>query len=185
MKQNHPIAAFREVVFHLEDSTGAPITGKTFSGTDIQIRKPGAAAYVNADATQQAAVVEIGGGDYVYTCTVAELDTVGIGWAFKVNKAGAVQWAMVDEVQPAAFVTAAAGTLSTSQMTSDRTEGDTYWNDVFLVALTGALAGQVKRVGSALFGGGYISAGGKFTLANGQSWTAAPVAGDIFEVVDR
>lgn len=185
MKQKDPRAAFREVVFHLADSAGNALTGKTFSGAEIQIRKPGASAYANADSVQQAAVVEIGGGDYVYTCTTGEFDTAGPGWAIKVNKAGALVWTLVDAIVPATFVTAATGTLTSSIMTSDRAEADGCWNDVFLVALTGALAGQVKRVGSSLFGGGYVSASGKFTLATGQFWTAAPVNGDVFEIVNR
>lgn len=185
MKQKHPIAAFREVVFHLQDASGAPLTGKTFATTDIQIRKPGASAYANADATQQTAVVEIGGGDYVYTCTTAELDTIGTGWSFKVNKTGAVEWVFVDTIERAAFATAQSGTLATSIVTTDRTEADKFWNDALLLAISGALAGQVKKIGSAANGGGYTLSGGTFGLANGQFWTAAPAVGDVFEIINR
>lgn len=181
MKQKHPIAAFREVVFNIGK------TGLTFSGADIQIRKPGAAAYANADSTQQAAVVEIGGGSYVYTCTQAELDTVGTGWSLKVDKtsSGATLWALSDTIERTAFATAQSGTLSTSVLTTDRTEADTFWNDVMLLAISGALAGQVKRVGNAAYGGGYVQSTGKFTLATGQLWSAAPGVGDVFEIIDR
>src|SRR6185503_10225855 len=98
MKQAHPIAAFRTIVFHLSNpTTGAAITGQTFATTDLQVRAPGAASYANCNATQQGAVVELGGGDYEYTFTTAEIATPGTGASFKINKAGAQAYSMTFE----------------------------------------------------------------------------------------
>lgn len=180
LKQSHPLAAYREIVFHLtSSSTGAPLTGQTFATTDLQIRKPGAALYANCNAAQQTAVVEIGGGDYVYTCTAAELDTPGTGFSFKANKAGAQLWTMTDEIQRALFTTVQAGTLTAASFTSDRTETvDNFWQDVLVRAISGQLIGQVKKIGA------YLGSTKMFTLATGLSFTQAPLAGDVFEIIN-
>ncbi len=175
-KQSHPVAAFREIVFHLDDAGGAPLTGQTFATTDLQVRKPGANAYVNCNATQQTAVV-----DYAYRFTAAELDTVGDGLVFKVNKAGALAVLRgVNTVERAYFLTAVTGTLAANTFTTDRSEAvDGYWRDAFLVAVSGALIGQVKKVG------GYTGANKQVTLVLGLAFTSAPVNGDLFEIINR
>jgi hypothetical protein len=180
-KQNQPLATLREVVFHLSDSaTGLPVTGATFSGAEIQIRKPGAVAYVNANAGQQTAVVEIGGGDYVYTATVAEFDTAGPGFALKVNKAGSLLFTNMDEIVRAFFFKSITGTLGASSFTTDRTEATTdFWKDVLVLSLDGANVGQVKKIGA------YNGASKLMTLATGLAFAAAPSNGDNFEIIDR
>jgi hypothetical protein len=179
-RQSHPIAAFREIVFSLRTSAGAPLTAQTFATADLQLRKPGASSFVNCNAGQQTAVVEIGGGDYVYTFLASELDTVGTGFCFKVNKAGAVQVEYADEIQRAFFATAITGTLGASSFTTDRTETtNDFWKDALIEALSGALVGQVKKIG------GYDGTAKKITLAQPQSFTGAPVNGDIFELINR
>jgi len=179
-RKSHPIAAFREMIFTCaSSSTGLPMTGLTFSGGDLQIRKSGASAYVNCNATQQTAVVEIGGGGYVYTFTTAELDTVGV-LAFKLQKTGVIYNVESNSVEQAYFMTAVTGTLTTVTFTSNRTETtDDYWKDCLVIALDGALAGQVKKVGA------YAGSSKLFTLATGFVWTAAPVNGTFYELVDR
>lgn len=180
-RQNHPNAQDREIVFHLTDSvTGLPKLGQVFAGTDLQLRKPGANAYANCNAGQQAAVVEIGAGDYVYTFAQAEFDTPGPGFAFKVNKAGALLWTDTDEIQRAFLGTAVAGTLLSTAFTTSRTDPTpNHWQNSLIVFLTGNLAGQVKQIGA------YAVAGGLITLAGSLTFTGPPANGDIFELIDR
>lgn len=183
-RQSHPLAQFREVIFEmLNATTGAPTTGLTFSGSDIQIRQPGAGASSWVNGTQQGSVVELGGGMYCYIASTAEIGTPGTGWGFKVNKSGQDLFVKTETVERAFFTTAQAGALTTSQLVCDRTEASSFWNDVLLLAVSGALTGQVKKVGNATIGGGYST--GTFNLATGLLWSTAPSAGDVFEIIDR
>lgn len=182
-KQGHLLAKEREFPFHLATTLGAPVTGATFATTDLQIAKPGDTTYTNCNAGQQAAVVEIGGGDYVYTATTTELGVAGRGGLFKINKAGAVAYTIAFEVDQAYFATATATTLTAGSFTTDRTEAtDNYWADALIVALSGGLLGQVKKIS------GYTGSSKTVAIANGVAggpFTAAPTAGDIFEILVR
>lgn len=173
-RQSHPTAARREILFRLSTAGGAAVSGQTFSGSEIQIRKAGGSL---ANAGNQGAVVELGStGLYVYTATVAEIDTPGL-WLLRVNKAGALLFEETDFVEPALWGTVVTGTLSETAFTSDRTEADNVWRDALVRFETGALANQVKPVGS------FANSGGLFTLSNGRAFTGAPSNGDFFEIL--
>ncbi len=179
-KQAHPLASFRIIVFHLSTSAGAALTGQTFSTTDLQIAKPGDTSYANCNSTQQSAVVELGGGDYAYTFTTTELGTTGIGGAFKVAKSGAVAVTYSFDVDPAFFATVQTGTLTATAFTTNRTETtDDYWEDALIVALSGSLIGQVKKIGA------YTGSSKTVTLAGTLTFTGAPSNGDVFELLVR
>lgn len=174
-KQSNPIAGERLMGFSMRSSTtGAPQTGLTFSGAELQVLKAGG-SYANFAGT----VTDVGGGDYTYQFTAAELNTSGIV-LLKVNKSGSSQYTLNDQVNRAFLASAITGTLTTSTFTSDRTEAtNDYWKDCLVVFLTGSLAGQVKKIG------GYTGSSKLFTLASGLVFTAAPANGDIFEIINR
>jgi hypothetical protein len=179
-KQGHPLAKFRGFLFHLSTTAGAAITGATFATTDLQIAKPGDTTYTNCDSTQQSAVVELGAGDYVYTATTTELGTAGTGGGFKVGKSGAVAYTQSFDVDPAFFANASTGTLGATAFTTNRTETtDDCWKDVLITALSGSLIGQVKKIG------GYTGSSKTVTLVSGLTFTGAPSAGDVFELLVR
>lgn len=186
-KQNQPLPEFREIVFHLTNANnGQPLPSQSFSGGDIQIRKPGTGGpggYVNANATQQTNVIYLGDGDYVYTLTQAELDTAGTGFAFKVAKAGALLWTLNETIDQAFFFKTITGTLTNSSMTTDRTETtNDFWNNVLVRALDGANKGQIKRVALV---GGYTGSNKLFMLETGMSFTSVPVNGDNFQIINE
>lgn len=114
--------------------------------------------------------------------TAANIDTPGnICLAITNTGGGATMlrrelWFPVD---PAYFVTAATGTLTTAAFTSDRTEATGYWSNCMLLGLTGNNAGAGgKRVDT------FANTGGLFTMATGITLAAAPANGDIFRIVN-
>jgi hypothetical protein len=187
-KQSHPDPAFRELIFQMTKADGTPDTGLAFNAGELQLRKPrafGAAAnsspWVNVDATQRAAVVELGNGAYVYTFTQAELDTPGPGFAFKAQKGTGQYWINEDEIQRAYFGKVSAGTLTAAAFTCDRAEAAAaHWKNALVTFVTGALAGQVSKVGAFTPGVPAL-----ITLAADYVFTGAPVVGDIFELVNK
>jgi hypothetical protein len=130
---------------------------------------------VQIDATNQK-------GLFYLELTAAEINTIG-SVAIKISNTGGTKTMepreMEVEVVQAYFATAATGTLTTSSFTSDRAEANNFWKDCLVIALTGALSGQVKKVGA------FTNSGGLFTLTSGFVFTAAPANGDIFEILDR
>jgi hypothetical protein len=187
-KQSHPDPAQREIIFQMTKSDGTPDTGLTFAAGDLKLRKPrafGAAAnsspWVNVDDTQRAAVVELGFGAYVYTFTPPELDTPGPGFGFHAQKGTGQHWTNVDEIQRAVLGKVAAGTLTSVAFTTDLTEsGANLRTDCLITFLTGALAGQTKKIGASASG-----ASAMITLAATLAFTTAPAVGDIFEILSR
>ncbi len=187
-KQSHPDPAHREIIFQMTKSDGTPDTGLTFSAGNLQLRKPrafgGAAnssSWTNVDSGQLAAVVELGNGAYIYTFTQAELDTPGPGFAFKAQKGTGLYWTNVDEIQRAYLGKVQAGTLTTAAFTCDRAEAVAdHWENALVTFLTGSLAGQVSKVGAFTPGSPAL-----ITLATGYTFTGAPAANDIYELLNR
>lgn len=187
-KQGHPDPAQREIIFQMSKSDGTPDTGLSFVSGDIQIRKPrafGAAAnsspWVNVDASQLAAIVELGSGSYVYTFTQAELDTPGPGFAFKAKKGSGLLWIFQDEIIRCYLGKVQAGTLNASSFTCDRTESSPkHWKNALITFITGTLTGQVMKVGDFTPGSPSL-----ITLDTHQAFTAAPAIGDIFELINK
>ena len=175
--QSQPTSTLREIIFRL--STGAGVlTGQTFSGSEVQLRKAGG-SLANANTTQIAAIAELGStGVYVYTATAAELDTPG-ALLLRVNKSGANIWEEVHQVDRAVFGTAATGSLSASAFTTSLTNANDFWKDALVLFHTGSLAGQVKKIGA------FANTGGLITLATGLAFTAAPANGDVFQILNR
>lgn len=93
MLQNEATAALREVLVTLYDVGGARKTGIT--GATIKIRKPGgnlvAAAAADVTELTGADTAHGGGGDYVFSLSAGEVDTVGL-LAYEVTKSdGSIQ----------------------------------------------------------------------------------------------
>lgn len=103
MYLNQATASLRRIPFELVDSsTGAAVTGATFSAAEVQVSKAGA-AYVNATGS----VVEIGAGSYYYQGASGDVDTLGL-LIVKVNKAGSLVYKYGDEVIAAPSVLVAS-----------------------------------------------------------------------------
>ena len=177
-KQGDLRATFREIAFSLRTSGGVPVTGATFATTDLQLRAPGASAYVNCNSTQQSAVVEIGGGDYVYTFTAAELATAGPGLSFKVGKTGAQSVTYGADIVAAAIGSVVSGSSAIGFLGTLTVATADHYKDAWVHMLTGACAGQVKRIGG-------MSTAGQITLAPTYLFSTNPGNGDIFEIINQ
>lgn len=72
--QNESSATLRRVPFYMvNDIDGkTPVTGLTFSGSEIQVSKNG-----NAEANFTGSVIEVGNGLYTYVLAAGEVDTLG------------------------------------------------------------------------------------------------------------
>lgn len=175
--QSQPVSTLRGMIFRL--STGAGVlSGQTFSGSEVQLAKVGG-SLTNANTTQIAAITEFGStGVYRYVATTAEIDTPG-DLLFRVNKSGANVYEEVHQIDRAVFGTAATGTLSANAFTTSRTDANDFWKDALVLFHTGALAGQVKKIGA------FANTGGLITLATGLAFTAAPANGDVFQILNR
>lgn len=174
-KKGNPIATEREYVFRLTSTvTGLGVPGQTFSGSDIQIRQAGASL---VDAANSASVSPQGSGLYVLTLATSEIATPG-PLLLRIVKAGAMIIETVEWVDDAQFGTVQAGTLTTTSFTTDLTQGNDYWNDVLIKMRTGSLAGQLKRIGD------FANSGGLITLKGTLAFSAAPTAGNVFEIIN-
>jgi hypothetical protein len=164
------------MVFRLSTGSGV-LSGQTFSGAEIQLRKAGGAL---ANAAGSGSVTELGStGVYVYPATAAELDTPGL-LLLRVNKSGALVWEEVHQIERAVLGSAVTGTLTTSTFTTDLASAvDDYYKDALVIFRTGNLANQYKRIG------GYTGSTKLITLATGKAFTAAPANGDVFEILTR
>ena len=184
MKLKDPRNTKRRVYFTCVDAAALQtrLQSSDMSGTfTCKLSKNGGAPAsssnqpVQIDATDQK-------GLFYLELTATELDTIG-SVALKISNSGGTKnmepREVEVEVQQAYFATAQTGTLTASSFTTDRAEVNDFWNDCLLLAVTGSLAGQVKKVGD------FANAAGLITLATGLAFTAAPANGDIFEILDR
>lgn len=184
MKLKDPRAVKRRVYFTCVDTAAftTRLQSSDMNATfTCKLSKNGAAPASTTNQPVQIDAVNQKGMFYL-ELTATEIDTVG-SVALKISNTGGTKTMEPREIEveilTAYFATVVAGTLLTGAFTSDRTEADNFWKDCLATALTGALAGQVKKVGA--FG----TVGGLFTLATGYTFTGAPGIGDIFEIVDR
>lgn len=187
-RQSHPDPAMREIIFQMTKADGTPDTGLAFVAGNLQLRKGrafGAAAnsslWVNVDATQLAAVVEIGIGTYIYTFTAAEIDTPG-AMAFKAQKGTGLLFTTSDEVQRAYLATVVAGTLTTAAFSCSRTEVNAnHFKNSLVLIHTGPLAGELVKCSAFTPGSpALVTLDATFGIL-----TAAPIAGAVIEFVNR
>lgn len=82
IRQSEATASRRRVLFVCVDSAGDPVTGATFSASEIRITKNG-----GTEANSAGSVTEIAGGEYYYTATQEEVDTLGF-FAGRIVKVG-------------------------------------------------------------------------------------------------
>ena len=169
------VAARRRVYLRCTDPTDGHTPEVGEAAGQPQLSKNGAAA-ANTSATLTA--VDATNGVYYVELTEAELDTVGT-YAVIYASASSEALALVS-VEPAGLrgiVTgkAIAGTLSTTQMTTDLTEAtDDHYNGRTVVWLTGVLTGQAQAISD--------YTGASKTVTYGTA-TDTPSAGDQFIIV--
>lgn len=126
---------------------------------------------------------ELGAGLYSYSCAAAEIPAFGFV-ALKVKLVGILNGGASEcGIQVVTNVTEAkhigvvqAGTLAAASFTSDLVEPSTAWVDAWCQFKTGTLAGQVKRITA------YANSGGLLSFTTG--FTNAPLAGDVFELIN-
>lgn len=97
LKQSESTAARRRIVFACVDATDnkTPETGLTFSAGELKLSKNGA---TEANPTNTAVSVEIGGGLYYVELTAAEVDTLGFLTLRVNNKSGVANSAALVQV---------------------------------------------------------------------------------------
>lgn len=97
LKQSESTAARRRLVFACVDATDnkTPKTGLTFAAGELKLSKNGA---TEANPTNTAVSVEIGGGLYYVELTAAELDTLGFLTLRVNNKSGVANSAALVQV---------------------------------------------------------------------------------------
>lgn len=183
IKQSDPRNTERRIYFTCVDAASVLtyLQASDMSTFTVKLSKNGATAAsttnspVEVDATNQK-------GLFYVELTAAELNTVGKCTIVVTNTAGTKTMLRRDvtfKVTTAFWAVAATGTLSATAFSSDRTEGTNYWMDALVLAVTGTLAGQVKKVGA------FATTGGIFTLATNNTFTGGMANGDIFEILDR
>jgi hypothetical protein len=123
LKQSESTAARRRLVFACVDATDnkTPETGLTFAAGELKISKNGA---TEANPTNTATAVEIGGGLYYVELTAAEVDTLGFLTLRLNNKSGvANSAALVQVVAIDVFNATNAGlsTLNNAVLSADAT----------------------------------------------------------------
>jgi hypothetical protein len=184
IKQSDPRANYRRVKFTAVKGTtpSQRLQASDMGSFTVYLSKNGGLPVLNA-----AVPVEIGSanakGQFYIPLLASDVDTEGDIILTVTNAGGAnimePREINIDIVQ-AYFATAITGVLSTTGFTTDRTEViDGYWTDSLILAHTGTLKGQLKRVG------GYTGSSKAIALTAGFSFTGSPVNGDIFELINR
>ena len=151
----------------LDSTTGARVTGLTFSAGEIKLTKSGGAL-----ANPTNAATEIGIGIYAITLTAAEMNTDFVH--FVVNKTG------VKPVDLSGFTTgetvgAVVSGSATTFVTDLTASSDDFWRYTGVEFRSGALAGQIRQIAS------YNGTTKAITLV--AALTAAPTAGDLFVLI--
>lgn len=184
LKQSDPRAAFRRVYFTAVDTNALQtrLQASDMSTFTVFISKNGGTpATPSAGAPTEVGATNMKGVFYVELAQ-ADIDTAGI-LTLKITNTGGTKTMEPREISvpidQAFFAVAATGTLSTTQFSSNRTEGTDFWKDAWAEVLTGSLAGQIKRIGN------FTTTGGIFTLATGFAFTGALANGDVVELINR
>lgn len=182
IKQSDPRAAYRRVYFLCVDAAALQtrLQASDMSTFVVKISKNGgsgaasvAATPVQVDATNEK-------GLFYVELSTAEIDTPP-NVTLKITNTGGTKTMepreIVVPIKPAFFITVVNG-LNVTSFTTDRTETtDNYWRDVYVSALDGVNAGQVKKVGA------YTGSSKLFQLVSG--FTATCGTGDHLEIIDR
>jgi hypothetical protein len=187
IKQSDPRTIKRRVYFtavNINNMQTRLQASDMFATFTVRIAKNGVGP---AGAVAASAPVEIDStnekGCFYVELAVADLSTAGYA-VLKISNSGGTftmePREYTIEIPEASFVTVQAGTLTTSAFTSDRTDATDYWKHSMLIGLTGANAGVGGKKVDA-----FATTGGLFTLASGIVLPVTPVAGDIFEIVNR
>jgi len=184
IKQSDPRAAERRVYFTCVDTAALQtyLQASDMSTFTVKISKNGAdagaaaaAAPVQVDATDEKGV-------FYVELALADIDTVGTIVLNITNTGGTKTMEprkIAVKIQQAFFGTVVSG-LSTTSFTLDRTETvDQFWRDCYASVLTGALAGQVKKIG------GYVGSSKLFTLVPGVQFTGMLGTGDFVELITQ
>lgn len=185
IKRSDPRAVERRIYFTCVDTAALQtyLQSSDMSTFTVRLSKNGG----TANAAAAAAPVQVDStnskGLFYVELALGDVDTVGTHVLTITNAGGTkVMEKRVIEfrVEQAFFASAITGTLTTSTFTTDRTETtDNFWKDCLILALSGTLTGQVKKIG------GYTGSNKLFTLASGFTWTAPPANTDLFEIIDR
>lgn len=183
LKQSDPRAAHRRIFFTCVDTTALQtrLQSSDMSAFVVRLSKAGAAATATAAAPVQVDSTNAKGLFYVELAS-ADIDTTGPAALIITNAGGAKTMERREigfHVDPAFFTTVTSG-LTTTSFTADRSENtNNYWRDAYASVLTGACAGQVKKIG------GYVGSSKMFTLASGFQFTAPLGVGDFIELINR
>lgn len=175
--QSIPIAARRRLYFTAVDVANLQTRQTGLSGFTIRVKKAGTADAAGANAVVEDDATDLP-GIYYYELSEGEADTPGPG-VVRIAKAGTETREIPFFVEQAQFGKAQTGTLTTSAFTTNLTQANDVWKDNLVRFLTGALAGQVKKVGA------FANTGGLITLATELAFTAAPAHDDIFELISK
>lgn len=179
LRQNEPTPALRTRMFVLKASDGVtPFTG-ALAGADVQLSKAGSGlANAVGVATNIASI-----GLYKLVLDITDLDTQG-ELVMAVVKTG-VQTMVLSLGQvtprnpysPQFFGSVLAGTLTAGSFTSTATSAIAdHWKDSLCRFITGALAGQVRKIGN-------NSTTGLLTVLP-DPFNSAPAVNDIFELIN-
>jgi len=163
--------------FFATDSNNAPagLAGITWAAGNVKVSKDGAAF---ANSTNLPTAIASGpAGAYKVDLTSAEMDAIAVLVSIEGAGADPFRLTILTSGDPSGTVVAdGANTASTFE--TDRTESTTdYWKDALLLFVSGALAGQVKRVSA-------YNGTSKFATMS-SAFTAAPANGDRFVLVNK
>lgn len=185
IKRSDPRAVERRVYFTCVDTLALQtyLQSSDMSTFTVRLSKNGGTANAAAAGAPTQVDSTNSKGLFYVELTTGDIDTVGTHTLTITNAGGtkAMEKRVIEfRVEQAFFASAVTGTLTTSTFTTDRTETtDNFWKDCLILALSGTLIGQVKKVG------GYTGSNKLFSLASGFLWTSAPSNGDLFEIIDR
>ena len=180
IKQSDPRAALRRVYFECVDATSVltPLQASDMNATwTIYLSKNGGTPVASAivpsqiDATNQK-------GDFYLELAKADCDTVGSLLLTIANTGGSksmVRRSIEVKIEQAFLATVVSAT-STS-ITCDRAESASGFWKSYVSVLTGAGAGQVRKLGG--------SSTGALNLDAGVTFAVVPAASDVVEILAR
>lgn len=184
LKRSDPRASFRRIYFTCVDAAALQtrLQSSDMSTFTLKMSKNGSTSLITPAGTPVQVDATNAKGLFYLELTAAEIDTPPEATLIVTNTGGTKTMERREiafRVEPAVFATVVAG-LNTTSFTTDRTEtSDNYWKDVYVSVLTGALAGQVKKIGA------YAGSSKMFTLAAPGAFTDVLGAGDIVELINR
>jgi len=182
ISQSDPRTVERDIYFTCVDTTamstrlqssdmGSFVVYLTKNGVNTLLGSP---TITQVDATNAK-------GLFVINLTAVNIDTPGT-YVLVIKSIGGTklmeQREITFKVIPAYFAVVGSTSLSVTTFSSNRTEGTDFWKDLLAVVRSGALTGQMKKIG------GFTTVNGVFTLAATYAFTAALANGDVIELVN-